>query len=620
MTSGFAAVPHANGVSFRVWAPAQREVTLVLDGRADVPMKADGDGFFVADVAGVRPGQRYRYRLRQGLRPDPASRFQPEGPLAASQVVDTSAFRWTDREWRGVAAGHRHVIYEMHIGTFTREGTWAAATAHLPYLAELGITTLEVMPIADFAGAFGWGYDGVSLFAPTRLYGTPEDVQRFVNEAHRVGLAVILDVVYNHFGPVGNFFAEFSQTVHGAPGEWGDSINYDGEGSGPVRQFVIDNAVYWIREFHFDGLRLDATQGIQDSSDEHVISEVCRAARAAAPDRTVFIVGESEPQDVRLLKGSGAYPDGLDAIWNEDWHHAAFVALTGRRQAYFTDYEGIAPEFASMARHGLLFQGQWYSWQQQARGGFTIGLPGSRLVSFLENHDQVANTGLGGRLHEQVAGSQWRVLTTILLLGPAIPMLFQGQEFGSTRPFVYFADHEDELAKAVEEGRLKFLTQFPTLTSEDMRQAAPRPGAPESFSSCKLDDRERTTDRPLYRLHRDLLRLRRDDPVLRDVGTPSVSVESAAPTPTLLLVRYLAAAGHRLLVANLGADHLSPMNDALFAPLPGTTWVPAWSSEHLRYGGGGPIEFKTEGRWLIAGHSAMFLELRALEESGPATA
>jgi maltooligosyltrehalose trehalohydrolase len=607
MIPRFGAVPHENGVAFRVWAPAQHEVTLVLDGHGDVEMQPQDDGFFAAHVTGIGAGQRYQYRLRQGLRPDPASRFQPEGPLGPSQVVDLTAFRWNDSHWRGVTEAHRHVTYEMHLGTFTREGTWTAAAAHLPYLAEVGVTTLEIMPIAEFAGDFGWGYDGVNLFAPTRLYGTPEDAQRFVNEAHRLGLAVILDVVYNHLGPVGNFFGEFSHTVQGAPGEWGDSINYDGDGSGPVRDFVIENAAYWVRDFHFDGLRLDATQGIIDTSDEHVVSALCRAARAAAPHRVVFIVGESEPQDVRLLKDSGAYTDGLDAIWNEDWHHAAFVALTGRRHAYFTDYRGDAPEFASMARHGFLYQGQWYSWQQQGRGGYSLGLPGARFVSFLENHDQVANTGLGTRLYQEVQPSQWRAFTALLLLGPSLPLLFQGQEFRSSRPFTYFADHQGELAAAVEEGRLKFLTQFPTLARAEMQRLIPRPHTRDTFTASKLDESERTRDTAFFRLHRDLIRLRRDDEVIRDVGTPAVSIESAAPTMSLLLIRYISSAGHRLLIINTGDDYVSPMNNALLAPVHGERWVLRWSSEHPDYGGVGIVDLKNDGPWILAGRSASLL-------------
>jgi maltooligosyltrehalose trehalohydrolase len=615
-SSRFGAVVHAGGVLFRVWAPAQQRLALVLDDQPDRAMARDDDGFFALDVAGARAGQRYWFRVGHDLRPDPASRFQPDGPLGASQIVDLRAYPWTDEAWPGPGAANRHVIYEMHLGTFTVEGTWAAAAARLPYLADVGITTIEVMPIAEFAGRFGWGYDGVDLYAPSRLYGTPEDVCAFVNEAHRLGLAVILDVVYNHFGPVGNFIREFSLAFLGRPGEWGDAINYDGPGSKNVRAFMTENASYWIAAYHFDGLRLDATQAIHDNSPEHVVSEICRVVRAAGAPRNVFLVGESEPQDARLLKTAGVYPDGLDAIWSEDWHHAAYVALTGRRQAYFTDYEGTAAEFASMARHGFLYHGQWYSWQTNPRGGYALGVPCASFVNFLENHDQVANTGLGTRLYRDADQALWRTMTALLLLGPALPMLFQGQEFGSTKRFTYFADHEGDVGAAVQTGRLEFLTQFPGLATPAMRKLLPRPGDEMIFRGCKLSDAERSADSPAVRLHRDLLRLRREDPVLAQVGTSDVRIESAAPTAAILLIRYISQDGHRLLVLNLGTDHVSAMNDALFAPLPGTHWSVQWFSEHPDYGGGGAVPFVGPGRWLIRGHAAMLLLSAGAEGAG----
>jgi maltooligosyltrehalose trehalohydrolase len=606
MTIAFGPTPSDRGTTFQVWAPAHDSVSLVFDSR-EIAMARNAEGFFSVDVPHAGAGQRYWYRLPQGLRPDPASRWQPEGPLGPSEVVDTRGFRWTDSGWAGAGAAHRHVIYEMHIGTFTREGTWAAAVAHLPSLAEVGITTIEVMPIAEFPGRFGWGYDGAQLFAPTHQYGTPDDVRRFVDAAHARGLAVILDVVYNHFGPVGNFLPEFSRSVIGKPGEWGHTINYDGEGSGPVREFMKQNAAYWIREFHFDGLRMDAINAIEDSSSEHIVSEICHAAREAAGNRAVFIAGECESQDSRLLQASGVYQDGLDAMWNEDWHHAAMVALTGRRQAYMTDYRGQAHEFASMARHGFLYQGQWYSWQKRERGSFAIGLPSRCFVSFLENHDQVANTGPGGRLHEAVDAARWRAMTALLLLGPALPLLFQGQEFGSTRPFNYFADHQGELGAAVENGRFEFLSQFPTLRTPEARAGIPKPGELATFERSKLSDDERHRDSPLRRLHRDLLRLRRDDVVLRDVGTPAVRIESSAPAPGVVLLRYFTDTQHRLLVVNFADDYRSPMNDPLLAPLGSTKWTQLWSSEQVQYGGCGVASVPDVNPWIIPGGSACVL-------------
>ena len=606
MSYRFGAVMTEEGATFRLWAPAQKQVSILLDG-TELPMKKESNGFFTRKIAGAHAGQRYWYRTAQGLRPDPASRFQPEGPLGPSELVDGRCFAWTDQAWSGSGPAHRHVFYEMHIGTFTQEGTWQAAAERLPHLADVGVTTLEIMPIASFPGRFGWGYDGAQLYAATHQYGTPDDVRRFVNEAHRLGLAVILDVVYNHFGPVGNFFAEFAPSVDGEPGEWGNSINYDGEGSQPVRDFMTENAAYWIREFHFDGLRLDAVHALLDRSKVHIVAELCRAARQAAGDRTVFITGECESQDSRLLRHTGAYPDGLDAIWNEDWHHAAVVRLTGRRQAYFTDYQGTAQEFASMARHGFLYQGQWYSWQKNARGGYALGLPSSCFVHFLENHDQVANTGPGDRLYESAAPAQWRALTALLLLGPGLPLLFQGQEFGSSRPFKYFADHDRDLAAAVEKGRLESLSQFANLASPAMKGRIPPPADIETFTSSKLLDEERTADSRVLRLHRDLLTLRRQDPVISGAGTDQVRIEASAPSSRILLVRYLGTEAHRLLIVNLGDDLTSPMNDPLMAPLPGTAWTHLWSSESPEYGGSGVIRFLDDQPWQIPGRSATFI-------------
>ncbi len=594
--------------TFRIWAPAQEEVRVVFDDDGtEVPMERDRAGFFVARVPGVGPGRRYWYRVRDGRRPDPASRYQPEGPLGPSEVVSSQSFVWTDNGWTGAPPAHRNVVYEMHIGTFTPEGTWRAAERHFGALVELGVTTLEVMPIAEFPGSFGWGYDGVDFFAPSRLYGAPEDVRHFVNAAHRHGLAVILDVVYNHFGPVGNFLRDFAPPFYGKPGEWGDTISYDASDSGPVRAFVIENAAYWISEFHFDGLRFDATHGIFDSSAEHVVSQMCAAARAAAGGRRLFLVGESESQDTRLLRASGVYRDGLDAIWNEDWHHAALVALTGRREGYFTDYRGTAGEFASMARHGFLYQGQWYSWQKQPRGGGSFGLNGGSIVCFLENHDQVANTGLGWRLFTHVDAGLWRAFTTLLLAGPHIPMLFQGQEFASSRPFTYFADHEGDLADAVERGRMEFLSQFPTLTTDDMRARIRRPADASGFAECRLQHDERIPHAWAVRLHRDLLRLRAKDDVLSRLGSEDVRVESSSPTETLLLMRYESTVGQRLLVMNLGSDYLSPMNDPLIAPPRGMVWDELWSSEHGDYGGTGVRPLVADGAWLVCSRSTTIL-------------
>ena len=415
-------------------------------------LEAEEGGYFSGLVQEAKVGDLYKLRLDHGSFPDPASRFQPEGPHGPSQVVDANAFRWTDKDWVGRAVKDV-VLYEMHLGTFTPEGTWRAAMEELAELARLGITTLEIMPIADFPGKFGWGYDGVNMFAPSRLYGTPDDARAFVNRAHELRMMVILDVVYNHFGPDGNYHGEFSKDYFSTKYkcEWGDPLNFDGENSGPVREFFVSNARYWIDEFHFDGFRFDATQSINDASERHIIAEISAAAREAAGRRSIYMVAENEPQETKLVRMCDAGGCGLDALWNDDYHHSAMVAATGSREAYYHDYKGSPQEFISAAKYGYLYQGQFYAWQKNRRGTAAFDLSAKNFVVFLQNHDQVANSLRGERLHQIAARPVLRALTALTLLSPSTPMLFQGDEFGASAPFFYFADHNAELNKMVPE-------------------------------------------------------------------------------------------------------------------------------------------------------------------------
>ena len=348
---------HEDGVHFRVWAPKRRHVAVVTGeatGAEVTELSAEGDGYFSGTARSAKRGTLYRYRLDKGrdLYPDPASRFQPQGPHGPSEVVDPRAFTWSDAGWRGCSLLGQ-VVYEMHVGTFTREGTWDAAAAQLPELAKLGVSVIEIMPVADFPGRFNWGYDGVNLFAPTRLYGRPDDFRRFVDRAHALGVGVILDVVYNHFGPDGNYLTHFSDHYFDPERntEWGAAINYSGENCRGARELVVSNAAYWIREYHLDGLRLDATQSIFDDSREHIVAELTRAVRASAGDRATIVIGENEPQRSKFVRPAGGY--GIDALWNDDYHHSAMVALTGRAEAYYTDYQGSPQEFISAAEMGL---------------------------------------------------------------------------------------------------------------------------------------------------------------------------------------------------------------------------------------------------------------------------
>jgi maltooligosyltrehalose trehalohydrolase len=508
------------------------------------------------------------------------------------------------------------VIYEMHLGTFTPEGTWEAASRELAELAEAGITLLEVMPIAEFVGRYGWGYDGVDLFAPSHLYGSPEDCRRFVDRAHALGLGVILDVVYNHLGPDGNYLACFSPAyfTDRYTTEWGAAINFDGKGAGPVREFFVANAGYWIDEFHCDGLRLDATQTIYDRSPDHILAAIGRRVRQSARGRSTVVVAENEAQHARLVRPAAQGGYGLDALWNDDFHHSAMVALTGRHEAYYIDYQGSPQEFISACKWGYLYQGQWYTWQAQRRGSPTFGLKPAAFVTFIQNHDQISNSGGGLRCHQLTSPGRYRAMTALMLLGPGTPMLFQGQEFAASSPFFYFADHNAELSPLIRRGRAEFLSQFPSVASPEMQSRLPDPGDPHTFERCRLDLAERHRHQEAYALHRDLLRLRREDPVLRSQRPHGV--DGAVLGSHAFVLRFFTEDGQdRLLIVNLGRDLLlEPAPEPLLAPPEGTRWQMLWSSEDPRYGGFGTPPMDDDGGWRVPGEAAVVLGPRPVEE------
>src|SRR5688572_21295077 len=445
----------------RVWAPAAQTVSVLL-ATGEQPLEREENGYF-SGLIEARAGDTYRFRLdaADAVYPDPASRFQPDGPHGASQILNPAAYQWTDGSWPGVHLPGQ-IVYELHVGTFTREGTYASAQRELPELARLGVTLIELMPVAEFDGRFGWGYDGVDLFAPSHLYGSPDALRDFVNAAHGCGIGVILDVVYNHLGPSGNYLRAFSPAYFSTryDNEWGDAINFDGPDSAHVRAFFIANAGYWIEEFHFDGLRLDATQQIFDASGEHILAAISREVRERARTRAVVLIGENETQDVVNIRPASQGGRGLDALWNDDFHHSAMVALTGRAEAYYSDTTGTPQEFVSAAKYGFLFQGQYYDWQRHPRGTPALDLDPARFVIYLQNHDQVANSARGVRGHQLTSPGKWRAMTALTLLLPATPMLFQGQEFAASSPFLFFADFDRDLNEALWNGRAEFLTRF----------------------------------------------------------------------------------------------------------------------------------------------------------------
>lgn len=602
----------------RVWAPRCTSVDFIIESSAAaVPLLPEGGGFFSSVIPDVRAGDRYWLRLDgERNRPDPMSRHQPDGPHGPSVIVDPDQFAWTDSNWNGIGR-NGHVLYEMHIGTFTADGTWAAAAAELRRLRDLGVTVIEAMPIADFPGRWGWGYDGVNLYAPAHQYGTPDDLRAFINHAHAVGMAVILDVVYNHFGPDGNYLAEFSTDFFTKKHktDWGQAINF--EGPAPVREYFIENAAYWIREFHFDGLRLDATQDIHDESPEHVLGAISRRARGAAGSRSIYLIAENEEQDTRLVRSYDEDGFGLDALWNDDFHHTSVVALTGRREAYYTDYKGSPQEFISCAKYGYLYQGQWYSWQRKRRGTPALGLPNATFVTYLENHDQVANSGVGLRLHQQSSPHRFRAMTGLLLLGPGTPLLFQGQEFASSAPFAFFVDHKDELREPIRQGRRQFLEQFASLRDHSIDDVLPSPIEESTFWRSKLDLSERDTHAAAYRMHRDLLSLRHQDAVLSRIG--DIRVDGAVLAERAFVLRYFGGeAGDRILIVNLGCDlDLAIDPEPLLAAPAGCRWTLRWSSELPQYGGRGMPSINPDTAWHLPGETAMLFgpEPRPVEET-----
>ena len=608
------------GARFRVWAPKRRRVEVVLGPGAGEahPLEPEGDGYFAGAVGAAGPGSLYRYRLDgEGPYPDPASRFQPEGPHGPSEIVDPGAYQWRQPDWRG-ARLRGQVLYELHVGTFTREGTWDAAACELARLAELGVTALEIMPVADFPGRFGWGYDGACWYAPTRLYGRPERFKAFVDAAHGLGLAVLLDVVYNHFGPDGNYLRQFSDDYFCRVREtdWGEAINYDGPGSAEVRRFAAGNAAYWISEFRLDGLRLDATQNIYDRSRDDVLAEIAREARRAAGGRDVVIVAENEPQDMRLVRPAESGGCGFDGLWNDDFHHSAFVALTGLREAYYLDYEGSCQELVSSLKRGTLYQGQRYAWQRKRRGTATRGVSAPRFVHYLENHDQVANSSYGGlRLAKSCDPARLRALTALLLLGPQTPLLFQGQEDGGRAPFVFFADHKPGLREAVFRGRRRFMRQFPSIADADARGLVPDPAQEATFQLCKNLERPAEEAAPWRALHRDLLRLRREDPVF--CAQERSRLDGAVLGPQLLALRFFSPDDDdRLLLANLGPlAELRVAPEPLLAEPAGRRWSLLWSSEAPEYGGRGTAPSEPRVVWRVAPRCVLVFAARSQEAS-----
>jgi malto-oligosyltrehalose trehalohydrolase len=599
----FGAELMANGqVRFRLWAPSASRVDVVLENRAGAgerAMAAEADGWFglTTDAAGT--GSRYRFRIDGGdlLVPDPASRFQPDDVHGPSEVVDPAAYGWRDGDWRG-RPWEEAVIYELHVGSFTEAGNCDGVRRKLDYLADLGVTAVELMPMADFPGARGWGYDGVALFAPDSSYGRPQDLKRLIDEAHARGLMVLLDVVYNHFGPEGNYLHAYARDFftdrHATP--WGAAINLDGPGSEWVRRFFLHNALYWLEEYHFDGLRLDAVHALTDDSSTHLLDELAESVRGGLPaDRQVHLVLENDDNAARYLpRARDGRPRRYTAQWNDDYHHACHVALTGESDGYYGDYaDAPVRRLARCLAEGFDYQGEMSPHRDGARRGEPSGqLPPTAFVNFLQNHDQTGNRALGERLAALVEPPPLKAATALLLLAPSPPLLFMGEEWACVQPFLFFCDFEPELAAAVRAGRRAEFGRFPAFSDPAMLERIPDPTAPATFVDSVLDwsRLQAAPHADWLALHRRLLALRREAIGPRLAGMDGGSARVDLHGERAFTVRWRLGDGARLTVAaNLGggpgprvalpdapllySTHAPPGGGAGLAPWSVTWWL-----------------------------------------------
>lgn len=568
---------NADGICWRVWAPRAERVELVLfDGsqRRALPMQPEERGYFRCTLPAVSEGQRYAYRPNNGPeRPDPRSLWQPDDVHNASAVVRPERFAWTDHNWKGVSRQDL-VFYELHVGTFTAEGTFEAIIPRLPALRDLGVTALELMPIAQFPGPRNWGYDGVYLYAAQNSYGGPYGLQKLVDACHAAGLAIFLDVVYNHLGPEGNYLGEFGPYFTDRyRTSWGPALNYDGPGSDPVRAFILDNVRQWIEDFHFDGLRLDAVHAIVDLRPRHLLREIKETADAAGGERHVHIIAESLVNDVRMVRAPECGGYGLDAEWNEDFHHALHAYLTGERHGKYGDFVEIRSLARTMAQTFHLDGSIHSAYRNRLWGAPDEGLPGDRFVVGVQNHDHVGNRPFGERLAALVDPPKLRLAASLMLLSPYLPLLFMGEEYGEENPFPFFCSfHSRNLIENVRQGRRRDYGFAPGVEMLD-------PQAEATFAAARLSWSwpEGSYRAGLRRLHADLLAARRQWPALRDVTQRTVRLLPTERTPTLLhLVRGVGTANELHVYFNLTGQ---------MQALPDGIREVRFSSEVVCYGG-----------------------------------
>lgn len=593
------------GVRFRVWAPSARDVEVVIvenDGRevSSHALRRGGEGYYEGFVAGVGSGALYMYRLDgDKMRPDPASRYQPRDVHGPSQVVDP-AFGWTDHAWTGLPLEDA-VIYEAHTGTATPEGTFEALIEKLPYLKSLGVTAIELLPVGDFPGERNWGYDGVDIYAPARAYGGPQGLKNLVDAAHAQGLAVILDVVYNHLGPDGNYLRDFSPDyfTHDKKTPWGVALKYE---AGPVREFFINNAIYWAQEYHVDGLRLDATHIILDDSEAHLLAELPeRVRQTLPPDRHFLTFAEDERNEAWLITPRDKGGAGIDAVWADDFHHEVRSALAGDKEGYYADFTGSAADLARTLSSGWFYSGQVSVITGKPRGTDASALEPPHFIYCIQNHDQVGNRPLGDRLNADIGADAYRVASALLLLSPYTPLLFQGQEWAASTPFLFFTDHNAELGKMITRGRREEFSYFKGFAEA----AIPDPQAASTFEASKLNwgELREPGHAEMLELYRELLHLRSGLPVFKLRSRWDFASEQVGTSA--LALRYRDVDGGDLLVlVNLeGSLDLDLSGKEILAPPEGTGWRAVLSTDETRFGGSqqlASIQDQVEGGRLSA--------------------
>ena len=512
------AILTSEGVTYCLWAPEteQAAVEIQRDGEThSIELSKQSDGYHIGRDSFGLAGDAYGYRLNGGpLLPDPASRGQLHDAHGRSLVIDPKTYQWHDAAWQRPPFRDL-VIYEIHVGTFTKEGTFLAAAERLEYLKALGVNAIELMPIADFPGARNWGYDGVLIYAPERCYGTPDDLRQLVDRAHAQGIAVILDVVYNHFGPDGNYMSTYSphyfNPMHHTP--WGDAFNFDGDMAGPVRNFFLSNPSYWMRDFHIDGFRFDATHQIPDDTAPHILQELTQEVHRLGG----YAIAEDERNEALVIETAPTGGHGFDGVWADDFHHSSRKMQSTESHSYFQDFQGTSEELISILQHGWLYRGQFSEFMGKSRGTPCQHLPPERFVHCISNHDQVGNRAFGERLNQIISPEAYRALSMVLCLTPYTPMLFMGQEWAARTPFLFFTEHEVELGRKITEGRRKEFAFFPEFADENLREKIPDPQAVDTFEKSKLDWEEckAPPHTQILDLYRRCLQLRRSEPIFR---------------------------------------------------------------------------------------------------------